>query len=140
MASPLLLPDEEEKAEETPTLSGLPRTVEATQQAMGPTPSAVQPKMRQKMQAGLQLKRGPSSGLLLGDKPVDSMSGRTGRAQLKLKRGNTSEVYDPTPQDPLVSKLSTTDDAGTKPSDIVNFLFGNEMGIVGAKWDNEGFS
>ena len=134
MATPSLLNEEDE--EQTPTLTR-PKTVAATQEAMKPTSFFTATKLRQKMKSSLGLKT-PPTGLLGDEEPSPVRQPQLG--ELRLKRTNTSELYDSEPENPIVEKLATVDDAGVKPNDIVNFLFGSEMGVIGAKWDTNGFS
>ena len=115
-----------------------PTTVEATQAAMPATSPGTATEMRQKSQAGLSIRGNAGALLSTGD-------GRAASRELMPKQYiprtyTPREPYDPEPENPLVSKLSTIDDYGIKAHDITNFLFGSEMGVVGAKWDSNGFS
>lgn len=140
MAFGLLQTSRKKEEEEVVATSPPQATVAGTAAAMGPTPTSVVPKMRQKTAGALSIRGGP--GLMETERKTQTAIGgkQIPSGLLSTSKRPVMEPYDPTPNDPVIEKLTTTSDAGTQPKDIVNFLFGGEMGIIGAKWDNEGFS
>ena len=131
--------------EESPDVGG----VEATQEAMGPVPGSAEPKMKAKAQRALLFRNAdeakeetpaveqPKSKGIFVDKS-ETVESSTGTL---FKASNFDHIYDDTPSNPFIENLSTVPDDGQHfTRDAVNFLMGPEMGVVGMKWDTQGFS
>jgi len=133
------LEDEEEVDQEEVT--GPRDPVAKTQSQMQADPSAV-PKMRQKTESALK-----SRGLFDTEEQTSSY-GLIDRDDDSPTRGyGFEDVPDARPTDPTVERLvlpPTEEDelqeAGFGVRDVTNFLFKDTMGVMGAKWDREGFS
>ena len=119
--------------------------VEKTKAGMADISSSTVPRMRAKTESALRVR-----GIFdTGDTVTSTPPVEGGRPKLGLVTSdfNVDELYDPTTQDPMVEALTlppeTTpvlEEAGFGPRDVVNFLFKDTMGVVGAKWDQEGFN